>query len=113
MHGEGLKGALVSINTNGAGTTDALSELGKQVSMHAVAMAPRFLDQSAIDDATVETERRIQTEAALESGKPREIVEKMIEGRLRKWKQEICLVDQPFVMNPDLTVGAHVTAAAG
>jgi elongation factor Ts len=112
VHGEGLKGALVSINTSGAASNDALAEIGKQVSMHAVAMAPRFLDQNDIDDATVETERRIQTEAALESGKPREIVEKMIEGRLRKWKQEICLVDQPFVMNPDLTVGAHVASAA-
>jgi elongation factor Ts len=76
--------------------------------MHIVAAGPRFTTQAEIDDATLENERRLQIEQAAESGKPRDIAEKMVEGRLRKWKQEICLADQPFVMNPDQTVAAYL-----
>jgi elongation factor Ts len=112
LHNGGVKGAIVAISTGGATPSGELLEAGRNLCMHVVASAPRFTTQAEIDDSVLETERRLQTEQALESGKPREIVDKMIEGRLRKWKQEICLVDQPFVMNPDVTVSAYVSGLA-
>jgi len=108
LHGGGVKGALVAISTGGAAPTPELLDAGRNVCMHIVAAGPRFTTQAEIDDETLEKERRLQIEQAAESGKPRDIAEKMVEGRLRKWKQEICLADQPFVMNPDQTVAAYL-----
>jgi elongation factor Ts len=111
VHGEGVKGALIAFKSANGASGSALTELGKQVAMHAVAMGPQFLNQDQVSDEVVENERRLQTEQALESGKPADIVAKMIEGRLRKWKAEICLADQAFVMNPDVTVARFIADA--
>jgi elongation factor Ts len=81
--------------------------------MHVAAINPRFVRESEVDPETVENEKRVLTEQALESGKPREIVEKMIVGRLKKWKKEICLLDQPFVKNGDLTVAQELKRVGG
>jgi elongation factor Ts len=63
---------------------------------------------SELGEDAIERERRVFTEQAIESGKPREIAEKMVVGRLATWKKEVCLVDQPFVKNPDLTIAAEI-----
>lgn len=76
-------------------------QLGKDLAMHVAAINPKFLDRSQVDQATIDHERNILTEMSLQEGKPANIVEKMVEGRLSKWLQEICLVDQPFVKDPD------------
>jgi elongation factor Ts len=60
----------------------------------------------------VAKEREIQTQMAMESGKPREIAEKMVEGRIRKWMEEVVLLKQPFVMNPDQTIEQLVAETA-
>lgn len=88
-------------------------ETAKDVAMHVAAINPRFLDQSQISEAEVEKERAILTQEALNEGKPANIVEKMVVGRLNKFLQEICLVNQPFVKNPDLTVAKYVESKKG
>ncbi|HHH89078.1 MAG TPA: elongation factor Ts [Aliiroseovarius sp.] len=76
----------------------------KQVAMHVAAANPQALDADALDPAVVEKERSILTEQARESGKPEQVIEKMIEGRMRKFLSEVTLLGQNFVIDPDLTV---------
>jgi elongation factor Ts len=77
---------------------------------HADPAAGADLDE--LDPAVVAKEREIQTQTAMESGKPREIAEKMVEGRIRKWMEEVVLLKQPFVMNPDQTIEQLVAETA-
>ena len=79
-------------------------ELARDIAMHVAASNPRFLDQTQVDAETLEREKHVLTEQALAEGKPANIVEKMIQGRLNKFLQEICLVDQPFVKDSDIKV---------
>jgi elongation factor Ts len=83
----------------------------KQVAMHVAAVNPAALDEAAVDPAMVEKERQVQIDIARESGKPEAVIEKMIEGRMKKFLSEITLVNQAFVINPDLTVGAAAKEA--
>ncbi|BDW85425.1 translation elongation factor Ts [Roseicyclus marinus] len=83
----------------------------KQVAMHVAAVNPAALDEGDVDPALVEKERQIQIDIARESGKPEAVIEKMIEGRMKKFLADITLVNQAFVINPDLTVGAAAKEA--
>ncbi len=96
--GLGKIGVLVAYS--GAG-----SEFPRQVAMHVAAINPAALDEASLDAAAIEKERDIQMEIARDSGKPEAVVEKMVEGRMRKFVAESTLVNQAFVVNPDLTVG--------
>ncbi len=89
-------------------------EFGKQVAMHVAAADPRpaALNESELDPAIVEKERTVQMDIARESGKPEAVIEKMIEGRMKKFLGEITLLNQAFVINPDLTV-AQAAKEAG
>ncbi|MYA88419.1 MAG: translation elongation factor Ts, partial [Boseongicola sp. SB0662_bin_57] len=80
-------------------------ELPRQIAMHVAAINPAALDETSLDAAAVKKERDIQMEIARESGKPEAVIEKMIEGRMRKFVAESTLLNQAFVVNPDLTVG--------
>ncbi|WP_416191543.1 translation elongation factor Ts [Neisseria sp. CCUG12390] len=79
-------------------------DVARKVGMHIVAAKPVCVAESEVDAETIEKERRIYTQQAIESGKPADIAEKMVEGRIRKFLAEITLNGQPFVMNPDQTV---------
>ena len=79
--------------------------IGKQVAMHIAATNPAALSEADLDPAVVEKERQIQIDIARESGKPEAVIEKMIEGRMKKFVAEVTLLNQQFVMNPDITVG--------
>lgn len=79
-------------------------EVARKVGMHIVAAKPQCVSESEVDAETVEKERRIYTQQAIESGKPAEIAEKMVEGRIKKFLAEVTLNGQAFVMNPDQTV---------
>ncbi len=83
---------------------DANADLAKDIAMHVAAINPKYLDQTQISEDVINHEREILTKEALNEGKPANIVEKMVVGRLNKYLKEICLVNQPFVKNPDLTV---------
>jgi elongation factor Ts len=85
--------------------------LGKQIAMHIAAVNPAALNEDDMDPAVVEKERQIQIDIARESGKPEQVIEKMIEGRMKKFVAESTLLNQAFVINPDLTVGAAAAEA--
>ena len=78
---------------------------GKQVAMHIAATNPASLSEDDLDPAVVEKEKQVQMDIARESGKPEQVIEKMIIGRMKKFMSEITLVNQQFVVNPDVTVG--------
>ena len=99
--GLGKIGVLVALESTG--DTAALDALGKQVAMHVAAANPLALTRDDVGQAELDRAR--------ESGKPEEIIEKMVEGRLRKYYEEICLLEQAFVIDPDNTVGKAVDAA--
>ncbi len=86
------------------------AETGKHIAMHIAASRPVCVDESGVPAEVVERERNIQIDIAMQSGKPREIAEKMVVGRMKKFLGEITLVGQPFVMNPDQTVGDLLAA---
>jgi elongation factor Ts len=86
-------------------------DLARDIAMHVAATNPVCIDESGVPAETLETERRIFSEQAAESGKPPEIIEKMITGRVAKFLKEITLVGQPFVKDPDQTVGKLLGAA--
>lgn len=84
---------------------------GKQVAMHIAAVNPASLSEADLDAAVVEKEKQVQMDIARESGKPESVIEKMIVGRMKKYMAEVTLVNQSFVVNPDLTVGAAAKEA--
>lgn len=100
--GLGKIGVLVALESTGDG--DKLAELGKQLAMHVAAANPQALSIEAVDPAALERERQILMEQARESGKPDNIVEKMVEGRLRKYYEEVCLLEQTFVIDNETTI---------
>ncbi|QYJ00360.1 translation elongation factor Ts [Thalassovita mediterranea] len=85
-----------------------LAEAARKVAMHVAATNPASATTADLDPELVERERQILTDQARESGKPDNVIEKMIEGRLNKFYKEVVLVEQPFVMNPDQTVAAFL-----
>ena len=86
-------------------------DLARDIAMHVAATNPLCIDENGVPAKTLDNERRILTEQAQESGKPADIVEKMVAGRVKKYLKEITLLGQPFVKDPDVTVGKLVASA--
>jgi elongation factor Ts len=86
--------------------TGSNQEFGRQVAMHIAAANPQALSSDDLDPAIIEREKSVLTEQARESGKPEQVIEKMIEGRMKKFFSEVTLLGQDFVIDPDLTVQA-------
>jgi len=91
--------------------TGGTEAFGRQVAMHVAAANPASLGADDLDPAIVEKERQVQIDIARESGKPEQVIEKMIEGRMKKFLSEVTLLGQAFVVNPDLTVEAAAKEA--
>lgn len=108
--GLGKIGVLVALESSAS--NDVLQGLGKQIAMHVAAANPQALDKDSVDAGALERERAVLKEQAIASGKPPEIAEKMVEGRLRKYYEEICLVEQTFIMDGETKVGDVVANAA-
>jgi elongation factor Ts len=108
VDGMGKIGVLVAVK---GGDKAAAEAIGKQVAMHVAATNPASLSQADLDPALVEREKQVLTDQARESGKPEQVIEKMIVGRMKKYFQEVCLLEQAFVINPDLSVQEAVTEA--
>jgi elongation factor Ts len=106
----GRIGVLVAIE--GAGDQAALQDLGKKIALHVAATAPLSLSVDDLDPAAIDRERAIFAEQAAQSGKPPAVVEKMVDGRIRKFLEEVVLLKQAFVMNPDQTVEQLVADTA-
>lgn len=109
--GLGKIGVLVALESSG--NAEALAGVGRQVAMHVAATTPLSLSVDDMDPAVVERERHVFSEQARESGKPENIIEKMVEGRIRKFFEESVLLNQSFVMNPDVTVAQAIKDAEG
>ncbi|MCR9059175.1 MAG: translation elongation factor Ts, partial [Rhodobacteraceae bacterium] len=108
--GLGKIGVLVALESSG--DKSKLDALGRQIAMHVAATSPLALNVAELDQAVVEREKSVFSEQARESGKPDNIIEKMVEGRLRKFYEEVTLEKQAFVINPDQTVEQAVEALA-
>ncbi len=98
----GKIGVLVALESSGP--AEELLSFGKQVAMHVAAANPIVLNRDNVNPSDLDREKTILMEQAQVSGKPKEIIEKMVEGRLSKYYSEICLLEQAFVMDPDITV---------
>ena len=107
--GLGKIGVLVALESSEDGAK--LQEIGKQVAMHVAAASPQFLAKDDVDADTLERERTVLKEQAVASGKPADIAEKMVEGRIQKFYKEICLLEQEFIMDTDKTVAQAVKDA--
>ncbi len=110
IHGAGKIGVLVELQTES--TDEKVAALGKQLAMHVAAAAPQYLDRDSVPANIVEKEKEIMRVKALESGKPENIVEKIILGQINKYFGEVCLMEQAFVIDPDQKVGKLVAALA-
>ncbi len=107
--GLGKIGVIVGLQSSG--DSDKLAALGRQIAMHVAAAGPLAVREDEVDAAVVTRERAVFTEQAKESGKPEAIIAKMVEGRIRKFYEEVVLLSQNFVIDTENTVGGAVKAA--
>jgi len=107
----GKIGVLVGIESS-LSSTAKLVEIGKKIAMHIAATRPKALNIEELSQAEIETEKRIFTEQAKQSGKPDDVIAKMIEGRIRKFYEEVVLLEQPFVLDSKLKVKDFIAQEA-
>jgi len=113
IHTGGKIGVLVEVNceTDFAARSDAFQELVKSLAMHVAASAPRFLNREDVSEELLAEEREIAREQAKKSGKPEKILDRIVEGKMEKFYSENVLLEQPFVKDPEKTVGQLITEA--
>lgn len=106
IHAGGRIGVLVEINceTDFVAKTDQFKEFARDIAMHIAASNPRYLRREDVPAEVVEKEKEILRAQALNEGKPEKIVEKMVEGRINKFYEEVCLLEQQFIKDPDKTI---------
>jgi translation elongation factor Ts len=107
LHLGGKIGVLIGLKTDA--TSAEVETIGRDVAMQVASMNPQFIDESGVDPSYIEKEKEILIKQALSEGKPAEIVEKMVVGRLKKELKETCLLEQKFVKNGELTVEQYVS----
>ncbi|MDO5114139.1 MAG: translation elongation factor Ts [Planctomycetia bacterium] len=110
IHGNGTIGVIVGLKTDA--TADEIAVVGKDVAMQVASMNPKFLDESQVDQDWLESEKEIAKQQLLNEGKPENMLERIIPGKVKAILKEVCLVDQKFVKNGDLTVKQYVDEAA-
>ncbi|MCB0350233.1 MAG: translation elongation factor Ts [Bdellovibrionales bacterium] len=110
IHAGGRVGVLLEVNseTDFLARTDGFTKFVADVAMHIAAMSPRFVKSDEIPQDVRDTEKRILLAKAAEEGKKPEMLEKIVEGQLKKWSADICLLDQKYVKNPDLTIEQYL-----
>ena len=113
IHSGGKVGVLLEVNceTDFVARNEDFIELVKDVAMHIAAMSPQYVRRSEVPAEVVSAEKQIYAAQAKESGKPANVIEKMVEGKLEKFFKEACLLEQGFVKNPDVTIEKLVTNA--
>lgn len=111
IHGGGRIGVLVEVNceTDFVAKTDAFKSLVKDIAMHIAAANPSYLRREEVPAAELEHEKMVFSEQARNEGKPEKIIEKMVTGRIEKYYKEVCLLEQPFVKDPDKTISDLIT----
>lgn len=112
IHGDGKIGVLVEVNceTDFVAKTDDFKNLCKDIAMHIAAAAPLFVTRQEVTADLIEKERKIFLQQVLESGKPQNIAEKIVEGKIGKYYQDICLMEQAFIKDPAQTIEQMIKA---
>ena len=105
----GKIGVLLEINSE---SDSDLSGMGKNICMHIAATSPKSLDESSLDEDIIETEKNIIKEQLKESGKPDEIIEKMLDGKMKKFFEEVVLLNQKYVIDPSMTISGLLEEAS-
>jgi len=115
IHTGGKIGVMVELNceTDFAARSDDFQTLVRDIAMHVAAAAPRFLSREEVSEADLADEREIARDQALKSGKPEAIVDKIVTGKMEKYYSQHCLLEQPFVKDPDKTVSDLMHEAVG
>jgi elongation factor Ts len=115
IHGGGKIGVLVEVNceTDFVARTDQFQELVRDIAMHIAAADPRFVRREEVTEDVLAREREIYRERTLAEGKPEKVVDKIVEGRMEKFFSEAVLLEQPFIKDPDKTVGELVAERIG
>ena len=109
-HGGGTIGVIVGFKTDAS--ADEIAVLGKDVAMQIASMSPKFVKESDVDPAYIESEKKIMTQQALNEGKAPDMVEKIVSGKIKKEIKEVCLVEQKFVKDNEMTVKQYVDKIA-
>ena len=110
IHSNGKIGVIVGFETEAS--ADEINTMGRDVAMQVASMNPQFIDETSIDPEYIESEKKILVQQALNEGKPADIVEKMVTGRLKKELKETCLVEQKFVKDGELSVLQYIENSA-
>ena len=108
IHGGGKIGVMVEVVAQTGAKSGKLDEVAKDVAMHVAAAEPRFLSRNDVTQKDLDTEREIAREQAVKSGKPENIVEKMVSGKMEKFYGEACLLEQPYIRDDKSTVAQHL-----
>ncbi len=111
IHGNGRIGVIVKFDTDVAGK-DGFEDYAKDIAMQIAAANPQYLDKAAVPSETIEKEKEILTAQAINEGKPANIAEKMVMGRINKFYKEVCLVEQEFVKDGDLSIAKYTDKVA-
>ncbi|HEY0264347.1 MAG TPA: translation elongation factor Ts [Granulicella sp.] len=112
IHAGGKIGVLIELNCESdfVARTEDFQELLRDIAMHVAATDPRFVSREDVTEADIEREKEIYRAQAASSGKPANIIEKMLEGKLGKFYEEFCLLDQPFIKEQSQTIGQLIAA---
>lgn len=112
IHTDGKSGVLVEINceTDFVARGEEFKEFAHDVAMHILAMNPKYVSTEEVDPAVMENKKKEIIESVKDENKPADIIEKMIEGKVKKYFEEACLLTQPFVKDPNMTVGELLTS---
>ncbi len=115
IHAGGKIGVMVEINceTDFVARNENFQNFGKDVAMHIAASNPRFLDRASVPQDVLAKEREIYTEQARQSGKPENVLSKIVDGKVEKFYEEVCLLEQPFVKNPDIKIQDYLKDTIG
>lgn len=109
IHGGGRIGVLVAFDTTSdVAVKQEFKDFAKDIAMQVAAAIPQFVNVEDVDTSVLEREKEVLKAQALNEGKPEKIIEKMVEGRIAKFYKEVCIVEQPFIKDPDKTVKALV-----
>ena len=113
IHGGGRIGVLLEVNceTDFAAKTDAFKALVHDIALHIAASNPEFVSKEDVSQDAYEREKQVQIQRVMEEGKPAAVAEKIVTGRMAKWYEDVCLLEQKFIRDEDKTVGQVVTAA--
>lgn len=106
IHAGGKIGVMVELNceTDFVANTDEFTQLAKDIAMHIAATNPLYIDKESVPQEVIEKEKAFQKEQLLKSGKPENVLDKILEGKINKYLEDICVLDQPFVKNETLKV---------